>query len=45
MSATTTLANIFFGFWWALGENFISLLSLGLAFVLIYYLYYFMFKR
>lgn len=45
MSATTTLNNIFYAFWWVLGEHFIALISLSLFGVIIYYLYYFLVKR
>jgi hypothetical protein len=42
---TTTISSVFFAFWWIIGDYFIALISLGLVFIIIYSIYYFIFKR
>lgn len=45
MSSTTTISNIFFAFWYVLGEYFLYIIGSALVFIIIYELYYFLFKR
>ena len=45
MTPAQILANAFFGFWYALGEHFLGILSMILFFSLILAFYYLLFKR
>lgn len=45
MTATTAIANIFYSFWFVLGEHFVYLVAFGLLFVIFYSVYYLMIKR
>jgi len=45
MTPATILSNVFYAFWYVLGEHFIGILAMALIFTLLLAWYYLMFKR